>query len=821
MTLSRLFSHSKSRILTLVALAVLAALAADVGRTPVLAAPPPVKSPPEAADPALNWSRLDAVLERALSAGEFPGVVVEVGQNGKTLYRKAFGYRSLTRREKMTPDTIFDCASLTKVVATAPSVMQLLEQGRFRLNDAAAMYLPGFGVSGKADITIRELLTHYSGLPPDLSQRPAWDGYETGIEKAYATVPTYPPGSHFEYSDINYIVLAELVHRLSQERIDEYALDHLWKPLGMNHTRFLPPASWRNEIAATRLGENGSWIRGTVNDPTAASMGGVAGNAGMFSTADDLARFANMLLNGGEGENGARVLTPMSVEKMTTPQTPFNVPEVRGLGWDLDSAFSSNRGELLPLGSYGHTGYTGTSMWMEPSSKTFIIVLAGATRPSSPPILALRSEVATVVAAILSTKDDAAQWAALESGNERITGYNEVGATLHRPISRNGEVETGLDVMVANGFESLRGKRVGLITNPTGIDREGRRDLDDMLAAGINVTAGFSPEHGWAGNLDGPAGDSRDAKTGIPVFSAYGEAVPGSPEAGRTLPEAGLSRVDVLVYDLQDVGVRFYTYETTLGFTLETAARHHLPLVVLDRPNPIDGIDVQGPPLDQADKSFVGYYPGMPVRNGMTVGELAEMFNDTDHIGADLRVVRMQGWTRGDYFDETGLPWVNPSPNLRDLNQAVLYPGVALVEGTNVSVGRGTDTPFELLGAPWIQETQLAAYLNARRLPGVRFMPIRFTPTSDRYAHEACNGVNIIVTNRDLLDAPEMGLEIASALATLYPNDWVSTDMHLLAGSQGIVQEILAGEDPRRIAGGYDDAVKDFEDLRQNYLLYR
>lgn len=769
------------------------------------------------ADPSLNWSRLDAIVQRSIERGEIPGAVVLIGHNGKVVYRKAFGERALApRREKMTTDTIFDCASLTKVVATAPAVVQLLEQGRIRLNDPVAKYLPGFARNGKQEITIRELLTHYSGLPPDIPQRPAWSGYREGVERAFAVQPEYPPGSHFEYSDINYVVLAELVRVLTGERIDQYALQHLWKPLDMDHTRFLPPASWRAKIAPTEMGPDGRYERGQVNDPTASAMGGVAGDAGMFSTADDLAKFAQMMLNGGRGQNGARVLSPLAVEKMTTPQTPFNLPDVRGLGWDIDSPFSSNRGDFLPVGSYGHTGFTGTSLWIDPASQTYIIILANDVHPRPRPplksILALRSEVATATAAILSLNDPA-EWGRLEAGLERITGYSDASAGEHRTLYRNGQVETGLDVLKARNFDLLRGKRVGLITNPTGIDREGNRNLDDMLAAGIDVTAGFSPEHGWSGTLDqATVGDTRDRKTGVPVFSAYG----GSD--GRNLPEDGLERVNILVYDIQDLGVRYYTFETTLAYTLEAAKAHHLPVIVLDRPDPLDGINVEGPPLAPADVSFTGFFPGMPVRNGMTVGELARLFNKS--IGAELTVVPMRGWSRGDYFDETGLPWVNPSPNMRNLTEAVLYPGIGMIEGTNISVGRGTDTPFEVVGAPWIKETELAQYLNARRLPGVRFVPISFTPGESRYAGELCHGVYIIVTNRDRLDSPELGIEVASALDALYPRQWDSTAMHGLAGSADVVAKIRAGEDPRRIEADWQDSLQAFEQERARALLY-
>ncbi len=774
-------------------------------------------TPPPAAAKHLDWSGIGPIVRRSIAAGEMPGAVVLIGHDGHIVYRRAFGDRSVEPyRQKMTVDTIFDLASLTKVVATAPSIMQLLDQGRFRLNDPVAKYLPGFAQNGKQDITIRDLLTHFSGLPPDIPQFPRWSGYSTGVEKAFAVVPAYPPDSHFEYSDINFVVLAELVRHLTGERIDRYALQHIWRPLGMRHTRYLPPASWRPKIAPTEPEPDGRFLRGVVNDPTARSMGGVTGDAGVFSTADDLAKLCQMMLNGGRGANGARILSPLAVVKMTTPQTPFNIPQVRGLGWDIDTPFSNNRGDYLPVGSYGHSGFTGTSIWIDPSSDTYIIILANAIHPHQRPplksILAMRAEVANRVAVILSL-DDPTEFNRLEQGLERITGYNDADVSEHRTLYRNGNVYTGLDVLARRGFDLLRGKRVGLVTNPTGLDRDGHRNIDDMIAAGIHVTAAFAPEHGWSGKLDGPVANSRDAATGVPVYSTY-ESANGS----HMLPAAGVNRVNLLVYDIQDVGVRFYTFETTLAYTLETAAARHIPVIVLDRPDPLDGIHVEGPALAPDETSFIGYFPGMPVRNGMTVGELARMFNRAIH--ADLHVVRMRGWSRGDFYDETGLAWVDPSPNLRNLDETVLYPGVAEIEYTNVSVGRGTDTPFELVGAPWIDARQFAAALNARRLPGIRFMPISFTPESSRYAHQLCHGVSLILTSREQLDSPEMGIELASALARLYPRQWESAEMHKEVGSQAIVDAIRSGEDPRRIEASWQRSLKAFEALRQHYLLY-
>jgi uncharacterized protein YbbC (DUF1343 family) len=280
-----------------------------------------------------------------------------------------------------------------------------------------------------------------------------------------------------------------------------------------------------------------------------------------------------------------------------------------------------------------------------------------------------------------------------------------------------------------------------------------------------------------------------------------------------------LAGLDAIVYDIQDIGVRFYTYESTLGYFLEAAAKTGKEIYVLDRPNPIGGGYVQGPIADAGRESFVGYWQ-TPVRHGMTVGELAQMFNGERAIGAKLSVIQMQGWMRGDWFDSTGRVWVNPSPNMRSLTAAALYAGVGMIEGTNISVGRGTGSPFELMGAPWIDASTLAAYLNARAIDGVRFVPVDFTPDASNYAGQKCGGVNVIVTYRDALDAPELGLEIASALKHLYPDNYKITALDGLMRNKATLDALIAGDDPRRIAEDWQDGLAKFEPVREKYLLY-
>ncbi len=360
-------------------------------------------------------------------------------------------------------------------------------------------------------------------------------------------------------------------------------------------------------------------------------------------------------------------------------------------------------------------------------------------------------------------------------------------------------------------------RKIGLLTNQTGLDSEGRRTIDVLAhVPGISLDAIFSPEHGVTGTLDTTdVANTKDAATGIAVYSVY-----GAKDAERRPAVEDLKKLDTMVIDLQDVGAPFYTYETTVGYFLEGAAKAEIDVIILDRPNPITGSFVQGPVSDEGRESFT-HYSSVPVRHGMTLGELAKMYNSERKIGARLNVVEIQGWQRGDWFDSTGLAWVNPSPNMRSLTEATLYPGVALIEGTNVSVGRGTDTPFELVGAPWMKGKDLGAYLNQRAIPGVRFVPVTFTPSSSNFAGEKCEGVNIVLLDRSTFDAPELGIELAAALHKLYPDAYKIDRMQDLLLHQATFDAIIAGQDPRRIAEEWEERLAVFVAMREKYLLYK
>jgi uncharacterized protein YbbC (DUF1343 family) len=375
-------------------------------------------------------------------------------------------------------------------------------------------------------------------------------------------------------------------------------------------------------------------------------------------------------------------------------------------------------------------------------------------------------------------------------------------------------VQTGLDVLRAEGFARLAGKRVGLVTNHTGRARDGATAIDLLFAAkDVKLVKLFSPEHGIRGVLDENVPTAVDEKTKLPILSLYGET--------RRPTAAMLEDLDAIVVDLQDIGARFYTYTTTTAYVLEEAAKRKLPVFVLDRPDPVNGWQIEGPPPDkELAGAFTSYFQPMPIRHGMTLGEMAKLFNAENKIGADLTVVAMKNWRRDDWFDDTALPWVNPSPNMRNMNEAALYPGIGAIEGTNLSVGRGTDTPFEHVGAPWIDGVQLADALNARAIPGVRFYPVRFTPASSKYANEECQGVFVIVTDRAALRPVRVGLEVASAVARMYPTQYQLDLAGRLLGSKDTIARIKSGEDPASIAASWSAAEARWRLLRAKYLLY-
>jgi uncharacterized protein YbbC (DUF1343 family)/CubicO group peptidase (beta-lactamase class C family) len=740
--------------------------------------------------PSATVSRIDDAVEAAISRGEIVGGVAWV-ETPAGSHHQAWGRRSVVPEvEAMTTDTIFDVASLTKVISTAPSIMLLVERGLVDLDLPVSRYIPEFSGGLRGEVTVRHLLTHTSALNAGLRISEPWSGQPHAIRLAVESEPSNRPGRIFRYSDVNFILLGEIVERVAGESLDRFVEREIYGPLSMTDTRFKPPVSSIHRIAPTeRLAEG--VLRSTVHDPTARRMGGVAGHAGLFTTALDLSRFVRMILAGGSLD-GVRVLSAESVETLISIQTPPGMPVCRGLGWDIDSIYSRPRGNF-PLGSFGHTGWTGGFLWIDPRSESFLIFLSNRVHPSgSGTVLPLQEELGFL--------------------SSEAAGYREPDPAINILPWRGGStVLNGIDVLVARQFEPLVGRRVGLITNHTGRDVYGNRTIDVLASGPMQLVAIFSPEHGLRGELDATVPDGFDEPTGLPIFSLYGERRKPAPEQ--------LAEIDVLVYDIQDIGARFYTYISTMGLAMEAAAEADLPFVVLDRINPINGIAVEGP-VELSRGGFTAFHP-IAIRHGMTVGELARMFREEREIDVDLTVISLAGWKRDRWQDQTALPWFDTSPNIRNLRAATLYPAIGLLEAMALSVGRGTASPFEWIGAPYIDGDELARALSREVSSDcLRFTPAVFTPESSVYAGERVEGVRIEIVDRDRCNMVRTGVTIARELHRLYPAELGIEKLEFLMRDTGVVEAIRRGSPVDEIVAAWEADHRRFLERRKKFLLY-
>ena len=913
-----------------------------------------------------DFSPVSTLLNDAIAAHKLPGAVVLVGHNGHIIFEQAYGLRKLpgepgpdgkaSPAETMTEDTLFDMASLTKVLVTTTAVLQLCEQGKLKLDDPVAQYLPDFAANGKASITIRELLTHYSGLPEDVDLKDPWglaapDKAE-GIRRALAATPYGPPGQTFKYSDINFITLGTLVETVSGQTLDAYAREHIFQPLGMSSTAYHPfdrtcgpatrigaaiepgpkpvgrigvvclPGTWSPysldpDTAPTAHDDEGTratnpdfdhLLRGTVHDPTTRRMGGVAGHAGVFSTAADASRFCQALLAKLLHNTGPFPLSQATLRLATSPQQPASAlsgatiftPDgqptkgiaIHGLGWDINTAFSRPRGTLFPTlepgqpndpahpPSFGHTGFTGTSLWLDPASDTWVILLANAIHPrGNPSISALRGQVATAAARALNVPSDSSNdrhpersGEAAQSKDPESPHTGDAARTSLPPYRRTQtpvvppQTQTGIDVLESTrfaAFHTLAAQhgghlRLGLVTNVASLDAHGQRTIDVLYAAAkadptLELKTLFAPEHGLQAHQDTEhLSAEQDPATTLPILELYG------PKPSDKRPrQQDLKQLDAVILDLQDAGTRFWTYETLTGYFLEACARAHIDLIVLDRPNPLGGQSVQGETSDPGTENYTNYMP-LPLRHGLTLGELARFFDasaravdltpepldaravtlgtgspaedDTKPaatqpgLHCNLTVIPMQHWTRNDLWSDTGLTWTPPSPNLKSPTANLLYPGVGLTEQTNISVGRGTDSPFENLGAPWIKPDELAAYLTARRIPGIVFTPTHITIAEDAghypFHGQTIPALHFTVTDSASLDSPELGIELLAALHQLYPSTFKLELARNLLANADTLAALKAGKDPRDVAAAWQPALAHFRTVRKPFLLY-
>lgn len=724
---------------------------------------PRVELPPPAARAGLRLPErvqvgIERELDRAIERGDLPGAVVIVGRRDGISFRRAFGLCSVEPvRRPMAADAVFDLASVTKAVATATSVAALVEDGRLRYDDPVAKHLPSF--AARPEITLRHLLTHTSGLPA-VNPVPS-----SGVAQIAATPLADAPGARYRYSDLGFIVLGEVVARASREPLERYVVGRLFEPLGLADTRFRPAAGPR--LVPTERDGDG-FLLGAVHDPRARALGGVAGHAGLFSSADDLARFARMLLSGGVLD-GRRVLREATVREMTRA---FEVPGARlTLGWD---APDEPGGAAFSARSFGHDGFTGTSLWLDPERDRFVVFLSSRLHPHG------KGRAAPTAQAIR-------RW---------VAQADEV------PDAR--KVELGIDRLAGEAFARLRGRRVALLTHAAARDGEGRRTVDRLFEQPeIELVRLLSPEHGLGASAEGPVADGRDARTGLPIVSLYGGGSHARAWAG----------IDTVVVDLVDAGARFFTYLATLLEALESGRR----VVVLDRPNPSGGLVVAGPVSRARPRSLVDPHP-LPVMHGMTLGELARLLVAERGLDTPLEVVRLAGWRRGMRFDDTGLPWFAPSPNLPSPRAALLYPGVALLELTNLSVGRGTPTPFELVGAPWLDAQAVLQALGP--VAGVRAEAAAFTPESGPFRGTTCQGIRLVVSDAARLRPLSLGLSLARALRRVHAQEWEYYGVGTLLGSPAALSAIASGESPEVIEARCASELEEFALRRRQHLLY-
>jgi uncharacterized protein YbbC (DUF1343 family) len=723
----------------------------------------------DAAELAARFARLDAPIASAIAEAKMPGCVVVIGRRDEILFRRAYGSRSVVpERRPMTLDTVFDLASLTKPIATATSIMILVERGQVDLDARAARYVPE--LTRLPPFTVRQLLLHTSGLPAATPMSDYTADRASVMRHIADTTFRMRPGEKFLYSDVGYVVLEEVVRRVTKSEFASFAANEIFTPLGMTETGFLPPPRLRARSAPTEQ-RDGAFLRGEVHDPRAFALGGVAGHAGVFSTADDLARFARAMLGRGELD-GRRILSDKTFASFVARRETSSGG--RALGGDVDSRYATHKGTLSAR-AFGHGGFTGTALWVDPARDLFVVFLSNRVHPDGKGVVnPLIGEIATMA----------------------------VNAT---------DVQSGIDVLRAEGFARLRGAHVGLVTNASARAGDGRSTIDVLKAApGVKLEALFTPEHGLDANREGAVSDGSAA--GVPIYSLYGERA--SPTT------ASLANVDTLVFDLQDAGTRFYTYASTMKRVMKTAADRGLRFVVLDRPNPLGGLAVEGPVLPTGVDTFVNHHP-LPVRHGMTMGELAKLFAADERMTVSPEIVELRNWRRNEYFDQTGLAWVNPSPNLRTVQGVVLYPMLGLLEATNLSVGRGTDEPFELFGAPWLDVTGLQAKLTEAKLEGLAFTPVTFTPRTSTFAGKSCRGLRVTVTDRSRFHPVQAALALVRALRDLHPSEWQFDAVDKLLQYPTAMKALDAGARPADVEGLWANELAAFEVKRRRFLIYR
>ena len=718
---------------------------------------------------------LRSALVRCVEQSKSPGAAGYVGDLKRTFLFDAFGARALVPiKQPAAKDTLYDLASLTKVVATTTAVLLLRDDGMIDLDAPVSTYVP---IPVFQSFTVRHLLTHTSGMA---EEKPIYKEVSSldEIMQRYAMLPfRSEPGTRRQYSDVGFMILGRIVELVARDSLDAFCRKRIFSPLRMESTTFNPPSDWADRCAAT---EQCAWrnrvIRGEVHDENACAVGGVAGHAGLFSTAGDLARFCRELLKGN-------LLSPRTLDEMTcagqVPSWPW-----QGLGWQLDPWSSKDIGFLRARTAFGHSGWTGTALWMDRNTGLSAILLGNTCHPSR------------------NDRDTPAF---------RRIFYSAVSDAFY-PASTS--VHTGLDRLVREDFDRLRGRRVAVLTHHAAVDQFGRHIFEVFkLAPDVDLRIVYSPEHGLRGQAEAGAKVVSEART-VPVISLYGD---------RKRPSRSeLGQVDVLVVDLQDVGSRYYTYVATMRDCLAACAESGTPVLILDRPNPVGGLTLEGPIADRGD--FPVCWGRVPVRHGMTLGELAEFFRDHEFkaSGLDVSVSRLDNWRPGRLFDQCALPWVPPSPNIPTPETTLLYVGTCLFEGTNLNEGRGTGTPFQVVGAPWLDADGIINAIRSSERAGCKLAPVTYTPksmpgkaTHPRYQDQVCNGIRIKLERPEAARPFTLALALLVAIAQRHQDalEW-GPSFDVLAGSTNLRERIQRGDSALEIVGGFGAGLKAFDEQR-------
>lgn len=729
-------------------------------------------------EPSRRYSRggLGDALREAVREAKCPGAVAYVGAYDKEWLHEAEGFRQIVpKRERARKDTLYDLASLTKVIATTTAILLLHEDGVVDLDAPVSAYLP---IPAFGRFTVRHCLTHTAGLNPGMPLYKECSSLNEMLQHYAELELSWEPGSRRRYSDVSFMILGKVVELAARDALDAFCMKRVFRPLQMEDTCFNPPKQWAARCAATEQCQwRGRVIRGVVHDENAYAVGGVSGHAGLFSTAADLARFCRAML-------GGKLLKPETLAGMRrlgqVPTYPW-----QGLGWKLDPWASGSEGFLPSRAAIGHTGWTGTSLWMDFDSGVFAILLANTCHPSRD-----RRDSSTL----------------------RHVFYQAVAEAFY-PDTAN--VHSGLDRLLWDDLGAIRGKRLAVLTNSAAVDQLNRPLLEVFsLEPSAAVQRIYSPEHGFNGKAE--AGEHVASAAGaIPVTSLYGD---------REAPSRDeLAGIDLFVVDLPDIGSRYYTYMATMKRCLAACGEAGVPVTVLDRPNPVGGSILEGPIAEQCGADVC--CAPIPARHGMTLGELARFFASAMPKVPNLAISELDGWRRELFFAQCALPWMAPSPNMPDADTAVLYTGTCLFEGTNLNEGRGTGTPFQLIGAPWLDAQAVIDSVAQDDREGCTLEAVTYTPkaisgkaSQPRFRDTVCAGIRLQVAEASRIRPFRLAVALVVAIRQRHHEfemtDWFDT----LAGTAALRRDIAKGLSAAAIVGAYDPALAAFDLARpKNY----